>query len=57
MPGAARQLGLLRCAPLEKGQGVLDAIEVDEVASQVMTVRGGVLFEDGDSLLGASGAA
>lgn len=41
---------------MEEGQGVLDAAEVDEVAGQVMRVRGRVLLEDGDSVLGASGA-
>ncbi|MFE2992577.1 hypothetical protein [Streptomyces sp. NPDC059262] len=41
---------------MQDGHGVLNAAEVNEVASQVMGVRGGVLFEDGDSLLGASRA-
>ncbi len=31
-------------------RGVLDAAEVDEVAAQVMAVRGGVFFEDGEGV-------
>lgn len=41
---------------LENRQGALHAGEVAEVVGQVMPVRVGVLFEDGDSIPGASGA-
>lgn len=41
---------------LEEYDSVFDATQVDEVASQVMAVREGVLFENGNSLLGASSA-
>ncbi|MET8630550.1 hypothetical protein ABZW30_43790 [Kitasatospora sp. NPDC004669] len=41
--------------PLESGDGVVDAAEVDEVSGQGVAVDGGVFFEDGDGLFGAPG--
>ncbi|KOG22558.1 hypothetical protein ADK34_21660 [Streptomyces viridochromogenes] len=41
---------------MEDVHSLFGAAEIDEVAGQVMPVRGGMLLEDDDSLLGASGA-
>ncbi|MFD7547162.1 hypothetical protein [Streptomyces sp. NPDC059816] len=42
---------------LKKYDSVFDTTQVDEVTGQIMAVRGGVLCENGNSLVDASGAA